>query len=144
MSLIAGGPKTPDRVPLVTTSPASYGENDRTRFMGVLYECATGTTTHDLTLTDSVKLMGGAYWVKGPHLGDRVTLQVVDVDGVLGPPDTVVSEYVTNLPVAPWDHIWEIQSPTAASIPSGLHLRVVYLNTGADPVQIGVTYRWMV
>ena len=78
-------------------------------------------------------------------MGDAATFSVVDVDNVLGQgAGYVVSEYVTNLPLAPWNHQQDILASTAGSIQAGLYLRVTYTNVGQAAVSVGVTYRWFV
>lgn len=127
---------------LVSQSPYAQS-SERTRFVGHLYTCAPGTSTHDERLTKPVKLNGGMYWARGASVGDRVTLAVVDVDNVTGRgPGTVLSRYVDRMPVAPWDHEREISSPTAGLLAAGLYLRLTYENLGAETVDLGVTYKW--
>lgn len=139
-----GGKTSDEGVPLVATAPYSYSATDRSRFRGALYSVPPGASVgFDLRVDAPIRLHGGDYWVRGPHLGDTMSFQVVDVDDILGGgPGAVVTEYVTDLPLAPWDHARELQSPTAATVPAGLYLRVEYSNTGAEWVALGVTYRW--
>lgn len=143
--IVASGVVTSDGRPVVAQSPYAYGLGESAAFVGQSYVCAPGTSNHDMKVPFSVRLQGGYYWCKGPNLGDTVTLQVVDVDDVLGGgAGVVVSEYVVNMPLAPWDHQQELESATAGLVPAGLYLRVVYSNVGIDPVHVGVTYRWYV
>jgi len=138
-----GGKRTDDGIPLYALSPYAYSATDKARFRGFLYTASPGTATFDHQLEDNIRLRGGHYWVKGSSAGDSLSFQVVDVDNILGSgAGTVVTEYVSNLPVAPWDHQRELLSPTAAEIPAGLYLRVVYVNTGMSPVNLGVDYLW--
>ena len=141
----AGGPRTADRVPVVAASAYAYAGDERTRFVGDLYTCPPGTSQHDLRLATAVRLQGGSYWTDGATVGDRVSLLVVDVDNVLGSgAGAVVSVYVDRLPVAPWQQQVDVGAPTAALVPAGLYLRVLYENTGMGDVAAGVTYRWLV
>jgi hypothetical protein len=128
----------------VTPSAFAVAGPWKARFVGQLYSFPAGESFYDLRLNQAVKLQGGYYWIKGATLSDTVSLSVVDVDGVVSPPGTVLSEYVQNLPVAPWDHQQELASPTAADIPAGLYLRVTYDNHGTGFVALGITYRWYV
>ena len=81
--------------------------------------------------------------VEGAHAGDKMTFQVVDVDNVLGyGANTVITEYISSMPVPPWNHERNLESPTAALIPSGLYLRVVYQSAGGTGTLLGVTYKW--
>lgn len=141
---VIGGKRTDKGLPLVSTSPYAYSETDRSRFHGELYAVpASASVGFDLLITEEIRLYGGHYWVQGSSLGDTMSFQVVDVDNVLGMgAETVINEYITEMPVPPWDHERDLESPTAALIPAGLYLRVVYSNASADPVALGVTYKW--
>lgn len=128
----------------LVVSQSPYAQSDeRTRFVGALYTCAPGTSTHDEKLTKPVRLNGGMYWARGATVGDRVSLSVIDLDNVLGRgAGVVLSKYVDRLPVAPWDHEREITSSTAGLLSAGLYLRLTYENQGASQVNLGVTYKW--
>lgn len=41
-----------------------------------------------------------------------------------------------------WDHADKIEANTVASIEAGLYIRIVYTNTGASNVKLGITYKW--
>lgn len=144
MSIIIGGPRTSDGAPVYAPEAYAYSGNERTRFVGAQYTFTAGQTSFfDLQLTTDVRLQGGYYWVKDPALNDKVSLSVVDVDDILGGgAGAVVSQYVTDMPVAPWDHQQELESPTASQIPAGLYLRVTYDSFGGTNPIVGVTYRW--
>lgn len=137
-------PSSADGAPVVAPEAFAYAGTEKTRFVGVQYTFTAGqTASFDLQLTTNVRLQGGYYWVKDPTLNDKVSLSVVDVDDILGGgAGAVVSQYVRDMPVAPWDHQQELESPTAASIPSGLYLRVTYESVGGTNPIVGVTYRW--
>jgi hypothetical protein len=130
-----------------TTRPYAFATsgNIRTRFVGFgPYTFPAGQATSVTEpVTEPIFLQGGYFWMQGPARGDTVTLEVVDVDDVLGGgANTVVSTYVAAMPVAPWDHTGELAAPTAGNIPAGLYLRITYTSTGASDVHMGVTYRW--
>lgn len=127
---------------VVAQSPYAFS-GEKTRFTGYLYSCSPGTNIFQEKLNQSIKLQGGYYWVQNPFLGDNVSLAVVDVDNILGyGPNVVLSEYVKQMPIAPWNHQQEIEASTAALIASGLYLQLKYENNGASTVNFGVTYRW--
>lgn len=145
MAFAGGGNQRTDKGLVVyAQSPYAYSETDRSRFYGKLYAVpASASVGFDLLLTEEIRLYGGHYWVQGSSLGDTMSFQVVDVDNVLGMgAGVVVNEYISDMPVPPWDHERDLESPTAALIPAGLYLRVVYSNASADPVALGVTYKW--
>lgn len=131
-------------LPLVATAPYAYSDRDKSRYKGVLYSAPEfADTAFDMRLDDAVRLYGGHYWVMGAKIGDTITFQVVDKDNVLGGgADVVVTEYITTMPVPGWDHERDLASPTAALIPAGLYLRVIYHNDGDGFVTLGVTYKW--
>lgn len=144
MGTFVGGRKTDKGVTLVATAPYSYSDTDRSRFHGELYAVPAGAAVgFDLQVTEEIRLYGGHYWVQGASPGDTMSFEVVDVDDMLGAgAGVVVSRYISNMPVPPWDHERDLVSPTAALVPPGLYLRVTYNSSGASPVLLGVTYKW--
>ena len=144
MSTYLSGKKSDEGLPLYAPAPYAYSDTDKARFKGFLYSAPAGATTNfDHKLTADIRLRGGHYWAKTPNVGDTVSFQVVDVDNILGGgAGAVVTEYVSDLPVAPWDHQRELLSPTAAVVPAGLYLRIVYVSTGAEAVSLGIDYLW--
>lgn len=141
--VVSQGAVTEDGYLAVTPSPWAYSGTEGTRFVGQSYTCAPGVTAHQFKPGISIRLQGGYYWCKAPNLGDKINFQIVDVDNILGTgAGAVVSEYVKDMPLAPWDHQGELIAPTAGEIPDGLYLVVVYTNVGASDVSFGITYRW--
>lgn len=129
---------------LVSQKPYASSK-EATQFVGNLYQCNLGITEHDELITKPIKLQGGYYWVDGSNLGDRVSLSVVDKDGILGKGNNIVlNKYVDRMPIAPWQHMQEISTASAGLIVAGLYLRLTYENTGTQPVNFSVTYRWFV
>lgn len=141
---VGGGPRV-DGIPVVASSAWGYAGSDAARFVGDLFSCSPGTTEHSRRVEAPIRLQGGGFWTRGGTVGDRVSLLVVDVDDILGGgAGAIVSEYVSRLPVPPWDFAQGIESPTAGTIPAGLWLVVRYENTGSSDVDLGVTWRWFV
>jgi hypothetical protein len=140
--IIAGGLRTPDGMPVVAQSAYAYSA-EGARFRGQLCPVpAAGTYSFDLRLEQAVRLQGGFFWSRGASVGDTVTLQVVDVDDILGRgAGTVLTTYVDQMPLAPFDYNGTLDSTTAGQIAAGLYLRVQINHTGA-PSALGVTYRW--
>jgi len=137
-----GNPRTTDGAQVVAQMPYAYTE-ENARFVGHLYTCPVGTSTHDELVTTTVRLQGGHYWAATPTIGDTVSLSVVDKDNILGNgAGVVLAEYVKTLPLAPWNHQAEIIAPTAGLVVAGLYLRMTYTNLGSNDVSFGVTYRW--
>lgn len=147
MAFSGGGEQRTDKgVVIYAPAAYAYSDTDHYRFHGERFSVSPGdTTVFDLTVPQDIRLSGGSYWVQDPSPGDAMTFQVVDVDNILGGGhNTVVTEYVTELPVAPWNHHLELSAPTAAFVPAGLYLRISYTSTGGSGTTLGVTYRWFV
>ena len=130
----------------VSTRAWANGQGFEAQFQGALYVFpGSSTSSYDLRLDTPTRLQGGTFWVTGANVNDKVSLAVVDVDNVLGGgADAVVAQYVNDLPLPPWNAMQDLNVPTAAQIPAGLYLRTTCLNTGADFVTIGITFRWFV
>lgn len=134
--------RTSDGAQIVSQTPYAF-TSEHTRFVGHFYSCMPGLTVHEELVTSGIRLQSGTYWAQGATAGDYVSFAIVDVDDILNlGPGVTVNEYVKCLPVAPWNHHTEIVSPAAGTVQAGLYLRITYMNTGATPVQLGVTYRW--
>ena len=145
MGTSLGSKRTDEGVSLVATIPYSYSDKDKSRYKGALYSAPEfADTAFDMRLDDDVRLYGGHYWVMGAKIGNTITFQVVDKDNILGGgADVVLTEYITTMPVPGWDHERDLASPTAALIPAGLYLRVIYHNDGDGFVTLGVRYKWV-
>ena len=77
---------------------------------------------------------GVEYYSANSKIGDTVTFQVVDKDGILYPAGTVVEEFATGLYVIP-DQRDAFILYKAKLVP-GLYIRVVYTSTGASNVDL--------
>jgi hypothetical protein len=114
-------------------------------------QSASGTITAggpgniDLILTDDCFITGGDLITNGAVFGDFATMQVVDVNNILGKgAGLVLGQYVTNW-VMKADAVGaqlqcELRSPYPAKIPAGLALRLVYNSTGSNNVQVAINY----
>lgn len=122
----------------VVIQPSAYATGEEpTRFVGELFACPAGTSSHDIDPGKPVRLKGGKFWVDTPELGDRVSLHVVAPDG------SIVSTYCDRLPVAPFQAVETIESPTTGLIPTGFLIRVTYERAGATGCNIGVRLMWL-
>jgi len=96
-------------------------------------------TNIDWKLTEDRWISGGILLATGTHWGDRVSIQIVDKDNVLGyGANTVLGQYVTDFYVVT-DAQFQIQleAPYIALVPANMYIRVVYTNTSLlDPVEI--------
>lgn len=75
---------------------------------------------------------GVEYYAGNSTVGDTITFQVVDVDGIAYPAGTVLEEFATN---------WYVMGDThstlilyKAKLVAGMYIRVVYTSTGATNV----------
>jgi hypothetical protein len=113
---------------------ATSADGERARFVGVLYGCGPGVHDFMEELETTVRLQGGIYWCRGASVGDTVSLDI------LNPSEEVVAEYVSEIPLAPWDHTADLMASTAAVIPAGYKIRVRIVC--AAELTLGVTFRW--
>lgn len=104
---------------------------------------AHGTATNiDMALTEDTVLTGGTLILKNHCFGDTVDQQVVDKDGIVAPPGTVLRQFITSWNVA--DDV-QIQGGIVApgypaKIISGLYLRLVYHSTCGTDVSVAINY----
>ena len=129
-----------------TYNPVSVNDFEKTKLtlniMGTLGTAAHGTTTNiDFKLTDDNLLTGAIFQCKDANWGDSVTIQVVDVDGIVYPAGSVLAQFVTNWYVVTDDQrqiSMDVNYP--AKIIAGLYLRVVYKSTGSTDVGVAGNY----
>lgn len=97
---------------------------------------ASDDTERDFLIATAGALAGGTFWCDdNAVIGDTVTFQIVDVDGVLSPPGTVLKEYVTALRVVPGERR-ALASGQSAAVAAGLYVRTTYHATGQAPVEV--------
>lgn len=110
--------------------------------VGIAGTAVANTTTNiDYKLSDDVLITGAQVLTKENVFGDSISFQVVDVDGVLAPPGTVLNQFVNN---------WQLRSDSQeqinlsvnypAKIYAGLYLRLVYHSTGGVDVPVAINY----
>lgn len=109
---------------------------------GILGIATAGNTSSiDLLITDDAFFTGGVLSAKGATFGDFVNLQVVDVDGIMAPAGTVLSQYATN-----WfmnsdkEEQINISVPYPGKLIVGFYLRISYHSTGATDVSVTANY----
>jgi hypothetical protein len=105
-----------------------------------------GTTgTIDLKMLDDNFITGGMLLTNGAVFGDHVSLQVIDIDNVLGlGANTVLGQYMSS---------WGVRSDVndqlqfdenllyPAKILYGLYLRAIFVSTGANNVSVTINYK---
>lgn len=101
---------------------------------------AVNTTSNiDFKLTEERWVSGGILLCQGTHWGDKISLQVIDKDNVLGyGANVVLDEYVTDFYlVSDSEFQLQLESPYIALVPANIYIRVVYSNTSLlDPVEV--------
>jgi len=135
-------------------SPGSkneYGAKSlNSNFKGRMFTAAAGTdTTNDFEITDDCLVDGAVVFAKGAALGDKITFQIVDVNGVMPdglggtlPPGTIMGQYVTGWYLNPDSTFQgEFDSSYPAKIPAGLFLRTIYTSVGATDVTFIINYK---
>jgi hypothetical protein len=92
---------------------------------------ANTNTNIDYQLPED-RLILGAYAVLSGHaLGDHMTIQIVDKDGLYYPAGTVLNEFVTSWYAAPDVQTQKgMEAPYPAKVLQGLYLRCIYHSTG--------------
>ena len=101
---------------------------------GVLFPAAANsTTTYDYKLLDNYSLKGGVLFAKDASVGDSISVQVVDVDNIVGyGAGAVLTTYITNWYVIPNEQNVVEDISISAPISAGLYFRFVYASTSAS------------
>lgn len=105
---------------------------------------ANSEASADLKITQAgdqgLYINGGDLYTNGAKVGDYVKMQVVDVDGIMSPAGTIISEWITKWYADPKGG-QSVLTPYAGKIPGGLYLRITYKNTNAlTQVNVAVNY----
>jgi hypothetical protein len=102
------------------------------RGTGITGTATAGTSTNiDYQLPED-RLVLGAYAILSNHvLGDSMTVQVVDKDGLYYPAGTVLNQFTSSWYVASDTQTQRgMEAPYPAKILAGLYLRCIYTSTG--------------
>lgn len=110
---------------------------------GISGTATAGVSTNiDHKLTERRLITGVHIILKDHAWGDTATLQVVDVDNILGyGAGTVLGEYATS-----WQFASDKQDqgvftvPYPADIAANLYLRIIYTSTGGTNVSVRANY----
>lgn len=111
---------------------------------GIFSEIELNTNTNiDYKINEDNIINGMTLLVKNATFGDYITFQVIDLDGVLTPAGTILSQFGTT-----WYVASDAQNqlvpviPYPAKIYAGLYLRLIYTSTTAegDPAKVAVNY----
>lgn len=135
--------KSNKRTSIVEASGTSHPRGMRARLTSIHDDTITAGTSKNIDWKISTLSWQGlekkqffdgvTYYAKDSEIGDSVTFQVVDVDGILSPAGTVLEEFSKDWKVFP-NIPQEIRLYKARLVPN-LYLRVVYQSTGSTDVK---------
>jgi len=98
----------------------------------------------DFLLVDDAFITGANFQTFGATFGDTANLQVIDTNGTFsGHAGYVLNQFVTNWVVgtdASGANTLLLEVPYPAKLYATMTLRLVYTNTGTNPVQVGINY----
>ena len=130
-----------------TYNPQSVNDFEKSKLQlavkGVHSSFTAGSITAlDLKLTDDHLLTGGTILVKDGSIGDSISLQVVDVDNIIGyGANVVLSEFVTNWYVSTDSQKQiDLSINYPAKILAGLYIRLKYNSTGITAGSVSANY----
>ncbi len=120
-----------------TVSPTFASYEGQSLWKGEKFTAAPGVATnHDFKILIPGSLFGGSYWTDGnTTIGDYLEFCVIDIDGIVAPPGTVLAKYVETMYVVPNERR-DLRSGQAAEIIAGLYLRSTYHSIGASPIEV--------
>jgi len=133
-----------DEVPTkVTVNAISAADGKRARLKGT----HTGTITAGQTLSMDYKMEqlqwlgsnvpsifnGVQYYAKNAAIGDSMQFQVVDVDAIVYPADTILEQFGDTFYAAP-DTLEDIILYESAIVPN-MYIRIIYTSTGTTDVE---------
>lgn len=114
----------------------------RYKLQGFKGTATTNTTTNiDWALPEERWVSGAVLLAQGTHWGDKICLQIIDKDNVLGyGANVVLDEYVTDFYlVTDAEFQVQIDCPYIALVPAGLYIRMKYTNVSVlDAVEIAM------
>lgn len=100
------------------------------------------TTTVDTKINDDNLIRGIQVVAKIPSFGDKITIKVVDVEGIYTPAGTVLSTPVTDYQLASdVEKQCEYESVAPMKMLGGLYVRVIYVSTGGlltPDIKVGI------
>ena len=111
--------------------------------MGASASCAAGSSTNvDVVLTDDMFVVGLEFIAVGALVGDTVTLQVIDTNGVVSPPGTVIMTPVSNWNVSSDQQMFlKYQAITPKKVLGTMTIRAIYTSTSfLSPVILKINY----
>lgn len=128
---IANGVISPQTNPFASSTVQFAGKGFSATF--------TAGQTEDFyfPLKDGFMVNGGEYYTINANQGDTITVDLVDKDGVVAPPGTVLvrPSYLLDWNVSPQNNIKQLFTTSyAATPPERVYLRFTYTSTGENDV----------
>lgn len=110
--------------------------------IGVTASCTSnGVTTLDYILIDDCLITGGTILVSNGTFGDKIELQIVDVNNTLGyGANFILNKFVSGWYIQSGPSIVPISVPYPAKVYAGLAIRVIYTSIGSSTNSLAVNY----
>lgn len=97
---------------------------------------ADSTYEHEISYTSDMMLQGLAYKLdSNPHEDDYMEVEIVDVDGIVYPADTILVTFASTLYVTP-DEVFKCLCDDAKQLYSWAYIRVRYVSNGTSDVVV--------
>lgn len=119
-----------------TFSPTTWRDVDTTKAqpstVGFQGNCAANQTQNtDFLIVDDSLMRGIKFLARGVTFGDKITISVIDKDGVYFPANTVVAVPIKDFNcIADQQTQAEYEAIAPQKFLGGLYLRVAYTNSG--------------
>lgn len=110
--------------------------------IGVTASCTSnGVTTLDYILIDDCLITGGTILVSNGTFGDKIDLQIVDVNNTLGyGANFILNKFVSGWYIQSGPSIVPISVPYPAKVYAGLAIRIIYTSIGSSTNSLAVNY----
>lgn len=110
--------------------------------VGVATNCTpNGVIAVDYILIDDCLITGGTILVSNGTFGDKIDLQIVDVNNTLGyGANFILNKFVSGWYIQAGPSIVPISVPYPAKVYAGLAIRVIYTSVGSSANSLAVNY----
>ncbi len=113
----------------------AQGVNSQTTILQIVI-----TKNLDLKVNNDSFITGGLAGIENASFGDTMTLQVVDVDGIIAPKGYMINEFVTSWKLSTGMNWVSINVPYPAKIISGLYVRLIYNSVTSTIPNVSINY----